>query len=818
MNKFYFQIAAIFFLVFSLSKVFAQDPTFDMTVRNIKTTNTLGNETGDTLTFEIWLRWTNYGASNRFEFAAANYSWSCNRAVLGSLPGLTFVRTTAGTGFNLYMPPLLGQVDSLNAPPGQLYLKLAGNNPNSENPPYIVSADAPFGARIFSARLVNQSGQSFPSVPFNLRFKLGTNPNTFVAYFLPVTEPDTEQAPPQLAVSLMDTVINHYSVENGGFIFPPSTPPNPVANFYANTTTIFAGNSVNFTDSSLNSPTSWNWSFPGGTPSSSTIQNPTGIVYTTPGVYNVSLTAANSSGNNTKTRTNYITVNPNCNTTWKNTLKISDAGNIIDSLKFGTSIDGTNELDACFGEIPLPPAPPPPSFDIRFYHANYESKIDIRKDSAGDKTWILQFQPSPAGYPITFNWNISSFPANEFFYLRDLVGGNTVNINMLNQNSLTLTDINITSLKIEYYNKINKSISLNSGWNILSVPLLKADMKVTSLFPTAASLAYSYNNGYISSDSLKNGKGYWLKFNKDTTYNILGINVNPKNINVTTGWNLIGPFDENIPISSLISVPSGIITSAFYGFSNMYFTTDTLKQGKGYWVRTSASGILMKNLADDPVVLNNVSKDSIHTWTKIAFTDPENNLSELYLANSGQINQNYDLPPVPPEGIMDIRFSSDKNVETYGNTQNIKINYAQRPLKIKVSNLNNHRIRLYDGISGNLFNVILKEGVDVELNQNLDNLILVDEGIIPQDYSLSQNYPNPFNPSTTINYSVPEDGNVRIVIYDLIGREIQTLVNSFVKAGIYEVKFNGQDMSSGMYFYKMQSGKFSEIKRMVLIK
>jgi len=214
MNKFYQQIVFIFIVILTFNNIFAQDPTFDMTVRNITVTQ-VGGTGYNNLTFEIWLKWTNYGASNRFEFAAGQYTWTCNRALMGNAnPGMTFQRSGNGPGFNSYAPPLNGNVDSLTAPAGQLYLKLAGNGPNSELPPYIVSASGLYGGRIFNARLTNQGGQGFPVVPLNLRFKLGAAPNTFVAYFLPVTVPDTEQAPPQLAVSLMDTVINHYTVEN----------------------------------------------------------------------------------------------------------------------------------------------------------------------------------------------------------------------------------------------------------------------------------------------------------------------------------------------------------------------------------------------------------------------------------------------------------------------------------------------------------------------------------------------------------------------------------------------------------------------------
>jgi hypothetical protein len=90
--------------------------------------------------------------------------------------------------------------------------------------------------------------------------------------------------------------------------------------------------------------------------------------------------------------------------------------------------------------------------------------------------------------------------------------------------------------------------------------------------------------------------------------------------------------------------------------------------------------------------------------------------------------------------------------------------------------------------------------------------------IIPNQYSLSQNYPNPFNPETTIKYALPRDVKVLIKIYDILGREVQTLVNEFKKAGYYEIKFNGSNFASGVYFYRIESGDFVVSKKMVLIK
>jgi hypothetical protein len=89
---------------------------------------------------------------------------------------------------------------------------------------------------------------------------------------------------------------------------------------------------------------------------------------------------------------------------------------------------------------------------------------------------------------------------------------------------------------------------------------------------------------------------------------------------------------------------------------------------------------------------------------------------------------------------------------------------------------------------------------------------------IPTVYSLSQNYPNPFNPVTKINFAIPKQGLVTLKIYDVLGREVRTLVSEVKTPGNYAVDFNGAELSSGVYFYRLQSADFTDIKRMMLIK
>jgi hypothetical protein len=85
-------------------------------------------------------------------------------------------------------------------------------------------------------------------------------------------------------------------------------------------------------------------------------------------------------------------------------------------------------------------------------------------------------------------------------------------------------------------------------------------------------------------------------------------------------------------------------------------------------------------------------------------------------------------------------------------------------------------------------------------------------------FVLEQNYPNPFNPSTVVSYQLPVASNVKLAIYDLLGREVAILVNERKMPGTYEVKFDGSNLASGVYFYRLQTGDFMQTRKLLLIR
>ena len=89
---------------------------------------------------------------------------------------------------------------------------------------------------------------------------------------------------------------------------------------------------------------------------------------------------------------------------------------------------------------------------------------------------------------------------------------------------------------------------------------------------------------------------------------------------------------------------------------------------------------------------------------------------------------------------------------------------------------------------------------------------------VPSSYSLKQNYPNPFNSSSNLKFEIANFGDVKLVVYDILGKTVQTLVNERLQPGTYEVRFDGSMLNSGVYFYRLKSGNYTETKRMLMIK
>ena len=177
------------------------------------------------------------------------------------------------------------------------------------------------------------------------------------------------------------------------------------------------------------------------------------------------------------------------------------------------------------------------------------------------------------------------------------------------------------------------------------------------------------------------------------------------------------------------------------------------------------------------------------------------NVSLVWNTSAELNNSGFDIERAIDNGQLTINsWSKIGNIIGYGTTNEPKdYSYTDKNLE---SGKYKYRLKQID-FNGNFEYFELAEVVSIG---------------IPDKYDLSQNYPNPFNPITTINYDLPVDGIVIIKIYDIIGREMKTLVNEMKTAGYHKIQLNAADLSSGVYFYRMTSGDFAAVKKFVVLK
>jgi hypothetical protein len=367
------------------------------------------------------------------------------------------------------------------------------------------------------------------------------------------------------------------------------------------------------------------------------------------------------------------------------------------------------------------------------------------------------------------------------------------------------------------------SVSVNNGWNMVSTPgLHPTNQDVTTWWSgkDPAAGVFKFNGGYVSVTNTVPGEGYWMKNLGANTYNTGdewpagGIQIVP-NIPITgaTGWNLIGGYELSVLTANITTEPTGLQTGQVFGYSGGYTPATNLLPGYAYWIKLTAPGSI--NIPTS--LAKSLAKTEVNTsdWGKIIITDNSGISYTLYVVN-GKVNLNdYELPPAPPAGMFDVRYESNRYAEELNGIQSILMNGLEYPVKVYVENID---LRLQDE-TGSIINTNVRSGQDVTITNSSVSKIMVSTSVIPDKYSLEQNYPNPFNPSTIISFAIPEAGsNVRLIIYDALGQKVAELVNEKLDAGNYQYQWNASNMSTGLYFYELQTDKFVSVKKMILMK
>ncbi|MBI4547377.1 MAG: T9SS type A sorting domain-containing protein [Ignavibacteriae bacterium] len=382
------------------------------------------------------------------------------------------------------------------------------------------------------------------------------------------------------------------------------------------------------------------------------------------------------------------------------------------------------------------------------------------------------------------------------------------------------------------------NVEVHGRWNLLSIPMYVANRSKQALFPTASSQAFRYTTGYVPAETLEYGLGYWLQFDSDQTVNMIGAFRYSDTINIQERWNIIGSISVPIDVTSIVQVPDDILISPYYHFIGHYEIADTLKPGKGYWVKSSQAGALVLNssqlmtkraLQTDPLSL-------LREYNRITIKDRKGRSQSLYwsLPEDDEYSLiDFELPPVPPAGMFDVRFASQKIVESVKpeGRQEFPILVSSAEYPITVSFVLKNRTSAVQLLVSES-EIVVEDNKTLQIENPVSRIALKVAGSmnLPKEYALLQNHPNPFNPSTKIRYELPVESHVTLKIYNVLGQEVITLVHGKVDAGYRSAYWNSRDkngnvVSSGMYFYRLEASSliepkksFIQVKKMNLVK
>ena len=359
-------------------------------------------------------------------------------------------------------------------------------------------------------------------------------------------------------------------------------------------------------------------------------------------------------------------------------------------------------------------------------------------------------------------------------------------------------------------------------WNLVGAPVSAYDFTCPTAYENTL---YSYHpvDGYVLQDTLISGIGYWYRFEEDGNCVYTGPPVFDLLITLHEGWNLISGISVPIDVDHIMDLDGLIIPGTIYGYDVGYENIETIDPGYGYWLRSYGDGNIL--LSSNARILHkthghlNPQKSGRHFNTLTV----NNTILSFGAEISEEKKLSYSLPPKPPAGAKDIRFSD--NTKICGDNGVIDVMNPDETLVIEYNIKDGEKWELIDENSG--VKELWSNGV-IELPGNTERMELrrSTSSNLSRVYSMSPAYPNPFNPTTTIQYVLPERSDVQITIYDLLGKKITTLISETQDAGYKSVVWDASNLSSGVYFYHIRIhdpdaigvGDFVLTRKMVLLK
>lgn len=381
-------------------------------------------------------------------------------------------------------------------------------------------------------------------------------------------------------------------------------------------------------------------------------------------------------------------------------------------------------------------------------------------------------------------------------------------------------------------------------WSLIGLPVDATSEQIQTLMDGISSGSiYKYEGVYQQVEKMEAGNGYWVKFSTDKLQEVTGLPFTELTLELQQGWNLVSGVGGELPVADIRDSNNIIIPGTVYSFEQSYSQSDTLRPGRGYWLKSSASGTVTlthpkllqttqskaKN-ADTP--LTKSLEEAEEKFNKVVISDGENQRT-LYFGSElpeSVSKESYSLPPLPPGDVFDARFKGGKKLVT---KDELYIKLSKLPgsslsIETNVQSLSRYsRFLIKEFGEGKLLSeYTIDANKRVELSHNETDAVYMapaDKGAhakseIPDKFDLKQNYPNPFNPATQIRYMVPERAEVTLEVFNILGKKVATLVDGIKQPGTYEVTFEGSGLASGVYIYRLKAGSYMASRKFILAK